>query len=81
MRVLQYALIAVTLSLFLESANADVYVNGYIKKDGTYVQPHYRSDPNGSFNDNWSTQGNVNPYTGQEGYKKPDYYNQFQNSN
>lgn len=62
--------------LFSVSAMADVQVNGYYKDNGTYVEPHYRSSPNSTSNDNWSTQGNVNPYTGQEGYKKPDYNSQ-----
>jgi hypothetical protein len=53
----------------------DVHVDGYYRKDGTYVQPHYRSAPDGNPNNNWSTQGNINPYTGQEGTKprQPEY--------
>lgn len=47
----------------------DVAVKGYTKKDGTYVAPHYRSAPDGDTSNNWSTKGNVNPYTGQEGTK------------
>lgn len=53
------------------AASADVYVNGYYRKDGTYVKPHYRSDPDGSVLNNWSTKGNVNPYTGKRGTKNP----------
>lgn len=45
-------------------ASKNIHVRGYFRKDGTYVKPHYRSDPNGTVNDNWSTKGNVNPYTG-----------------
>jgi hypothetical protein len=45
----------------------DVFVNGYTRKDGTYVQPHYLSVPDGNFYNYWSTKGNVNPYTGQLG--------------
>lgn len=45
----------------------DVYVNGYYRKDGTYVQGHYRSRPNGYKDDNYSYRGNVNPYTGKMG--------------
>lgn len=26
----------------------DVYVDGYSRKDGTYVEPHYRSAPDGN---------------------------------
>lgn len=46
-----------------------VYVSGYTKSNGTYVQGHYRTAPNNTVNDNWSTRGNVNPYTGKSGYK------------
>ena len=46
-----------------------VDVRGYFRKDGTYVPPHKRTAPDGSFDDNWSTVGNVNPYTGQPGKK------------
>lgn len=60
------------LSLFSISVLADVYVRGY-QRNGTYVQPHYRSDPNSSSFDNWSTKGNTNPYTGERGTKDPDY--------
>lgn len=57
------------------AAYADTYVQGYTKKDGTYVQPHYRSSPDGDPYNNWSTKGNVNPYTGERGTRNvtPDY--------
>ena len=42
---------------------SQTYVNGYIRSDGTYVKPHYRSDKDYSFDNNWSTRGNQNPYT------------------
>tara|TARA_Y100001970_G_C14250949_1_gene871827 strand:+ start:1578 stop:1871 length:294 start_codon:yes stop_codon:yes gene_type:complete len=54
-----------------DMAQADVWVNGHYKNNGTYVQPHYRSSPNSSRLDNWSTRGNTNPYTGQRGYNNP----------
>jgi monoamine oxidase len=44
-------------------------VKGYTKKDGSYVAPHHRTNPNGSKSDNWSKKGNVNPYTGKKGTK------------
>lgn len=34
---------------------------------GTHVQAHYRSAPDGNFDNNLSTLGNVNPYTGEPG--------------
>lgn len=53
------------------SAFAGQHVNGYTKKDGTYVQPYERTSPNSTRYDNYSTQGNTNPYTGQQGYVSP----------
>jgi hypothetical protein len=52
--------------------HAAVAVKGYTRKDGTYVAPHYRSATNSTKNDNYSTKGNVNPYTGKEGTKPGD---------
>lgn len=43
---------------------ARVYVKGYYRKDGTYVAPHYRSDPDGIITNNYSYPGNYNPNTG-----------------
>lgn len=45
------------------------HVGGYTKQDGTYVAPHQRSVSDNSFNNNWGTKGNTNPYTGQYGTK------------
>ena len=64
------AVIAMLLTATIALAG-DVYVQGYFKSDGTYVQPHYRSAPNSTTLDNWSTRGNVNPYTGQRGTRDP----------
>lgn len=50
-------------------AQSSVYVSGYMKSNGTYVQPHYRSVPNNTVYDNYSTKGNINPYTGSVGTK------------
>ena len=44
-----------------------VNVSGYVKRDGTYVQPHYRTSPDSIKTNNWSYSGNVNPYTGKVG--------------
>lgn len=46
---------------------ADQYVNGYYRKDGTYVQSYHRSAPDDNFYNNYSSQGNTNPYKGKEG--------------
>lgn len=52
------------------SAKADVSVRGYYRNNGTYVQPHYRSNPDGNPHNNWSTYPNINPYTGERGTKR-----------
>lgn len=53
------------------TAMAQVYVQPHVRSNGTYVQGHYRSAPNSSAYDNYSTRGNVNPYTGQAGTRNP----------
>jgi hypothetical protein len=52
----------------------DVYVQGYTRSNGTYVQGYYRTAPNSTRNDNYSTVGNVNPYTGTSGTQPRDGY-------
>ena len=49
--------------------SSDQHVSGYTRKDGKHVAPYMRSAPNGSQKDNFSTKGNVNPYTGKKGTK------------
>ncbi|WNC15470.1 hypothetical protein [Brevibacillus brevis] len=66
------------LCLGAQTASADVSVKGYFRKDGTYVKPHMRSNPDGNFWNNWSTKGNINPYTGEPGTKSwPTYTPSF----
>lgn len=56
---------------------APVRVSGHVTKAGTYIAPSYRTAPNRSKTDNWSSKPNVNPYTGKQGttdpYKVPTY--------
>ena len=65
--------LALVASLFAAPviAGKSTHVDGYVKKDGTYVAPHYRSAPNDTKLDNYSTKGNSNPYTGKEGSVDP----------
>ena len=42
-------------------------VRPYTRRDGRFVPPHRQSNPNREWRDNWSTNPNVNPYTGREG--------------
>jgi len=83
----KYSIKLLLLSIFLfsslpylaEAGGKSVRVNGYFKSNGTYVQPHYRSSPDKSVNNNWSTKGNFNPYTGKQGTKPTQ--NNFYKSN
>ena len=59
--------------------NAQTYVNGYTKKDGTVVQGHYRSDKDKTNTNNYSTSGNSNPYTNTSGTKAKDYSTEANN--
>ena len=49
------------------SKSSSTHVNGYVKKDGTYVSPHNKSTPDDKFENNWSTKGNNNLTTGASG--------------
>jgi hypothetical protein len=51
-------------------STSDVHVHGYTKRDGTVVHAYTRTHENGTQQDNFSTKGNVNPYTGKVGTKK-----------
>ncbi len=59
------------LAVLTAPAAADDRVNGYFKNNGTYVAPYSRTSPNNSLMDNYSTQGNTNPYTGRQGTVNP----------
>jgi len=58
------------------------YVNGYVTKNGTYVAPHYQSNPDAYQSNNYSTRGNVNPYSGEVGTRNTyGYNNGYSNNN
>lgn len=82
-KILLAIVILSTLSL---SARAE-YVQGYTRRDGTYVQGYYRSDRSGTATDNYSYQGNKNPYNGSTGANRyqhdvtSPYFNGTPNSN
>lgn len=46
-------------------------VKGHVTKNGTYVAPHQKTNPNNTQQDNWTSKPNTNPYTGKEGTKEP----------
>ncbi|MDQ2640378.1 MAG: hypothetical protein M3Y79_07350 [Pseudomonadota bacterium] len=64
------AVVAVAVTAGVHAA--DTYTKGYVKKDGTYVQGHYKTKANDTKLDNYSTKGNTNPYTGKKGTKDPN---------
>ena len=48
-------------------------VDGYNRSNGTYVAPHYQTNPNTTQYDNYGSRGNVNPYNGAVGTRPPRY--------
>ena len=62
-----FFLIVFFLTTAFSFAQSQVWVNGYYRSNGTYVQGHYRTEKNHTVNDNWTTRGNVNPHTGKAG--------------
>lgn len=67
--------IALLLFALCAGAFADQTVRGYTRRDGTYVAPYQRTEPNQYRHDNYSSQGNVNPYTGRRGTQPNEYSN------
>lgn len=63
---------------FISFAQTSTYVNGYYRSSGTYVSGYYRTTPDYTRDNNYSTIGNINPYTGEYGTKpgglNPSYY-------
>jgi hypothetical protein len=52
-------------------AQGSHYVQPHVTRNGTFVQGHMQTNPDSSRLNNWSSQGNVNPYTGQSGTVNP----------
>jgi hypothetical protein len=76
-------IIAVALTLAATAAQAQLYGTGsnsrshtispYVNSHGTYVGSSHATNPNSTQMDNYSTRGNVNPYTGAVGTRTPRY--------
>ena len=62
-------LLILLLSVLLSTLTGDVDAKGYYRSDDTYVQPHYRSTPDGNPDNNYSYPNNIDPDTG-----NPDTY-------
>jgi hypothetical protein len=59
---------------WLSLAHAQVWGDPSVRKDGTYVGGHYRSNPDGNPYNNWSYSGSTNPYTGRRETGDPNRY-------
>jgi hypothetical protein len=76
-RKLKAPILALAVLAFAGAVQADSYTRGYFRRDGSYVDGYWRTQPDGNRYNNYSTEGNINPYTGRRGYKNPsdtDYY-------
>lgn len=58
-------------SSYSSSSRSDHTISGYTR-GGTYVRPSHATNPDATRNNNYSTKGNVNPYTGKLGTKNRD---------
>lgn len=56
---------------YSKSSGSSIRVRGYTTRSGGYVSPHYRSRADRTRLNNWSTRGNINPYTGKVGTQRP----------
>lgn len=85
MKKIVFGVLCALTFIFAGVANAYVSVKGYYRKDGTYVAPHVRSNPNGLKSDNYGYKGgnayNPSYYTSSSSYWKtpttvtdPSYY-------
>lgn len=63
--------VAIGIAVGNSYAQSPTYVKGYIKKNGTYVMPYYKTTPDVSKFNNYGTKGNINPFTGKEGTVVP----------
>lgn len=64
-------LLVLVLIISSPVAAEDTYIDGYIRQDGTYVQPHFRTQSDNYSDNNFSARGNTNPYTGNRGSVSP----------
>lgn len=70
---MRFPTVLVILSVLSATASADNFTHGYTRRDGTYVQPHMKSEQNQYKFDNYSSRGNINPYTGSAGTHRNEF--------
>lgn len=75
MKRLPIIAICATLAVLLPTsetfARSSHGIKGYTKRSGTYVAPSRATNPDRFKFNNYSTKGNMNPYTGKLGTKDP----------
>ena len=72
MKLALFLVLALAVPAINVFASGSHSVRGYTKKDGTYVAPSHATNPDKTKVNNWTSKGNVNPYTGKEGTKNPN---------
>ena len=60
--ILLFLILCFHFSAYTQENPHSHYQKGYVKKNGTYVQPHYKTNTNKTNHDNYSTKGNTNTY-------------------
>lgn len=65
-----FVVFSCALSIYAQNTR---YQQGYTKKDGTYVNGHYKTTTNKTNHDNYSTRPNTNNSTGAKGSRAKDY--------
>jgi hypothetical protein len=60
-------ILALLATITFANAQGYHYVRPYTRSNGTYVPHHYQTNPDRSFQNNWSTYPNINPFTGRQG--------------
>jgi hypothetical protein len=79
-RVRMVLIAGIAVMLLPAIVAAQVYVNPYVRRDGTEVPGYYRGAPDGNPANNYSYPGNTNPYTGRVAPGNPDTYLREHNS-
>jgi hypothetical protein len=73
-KLIAIAVVLASLFTLVGTSFAGVHVRGHFRRNGKYVQPHWRSKPDILPYNNWSYPGNVNPYTGRRATGNPNRY-------
>lgn len=55
------------------TAQAKTSIRSHTRINRSYVAPHIQNSPAGTTLDNYSTQGNYNPYSGAKKHRTPTY--------